>query len=411
MLSSRSLLLSIALVAASPEIGLARNQPAKLALPACPSIDARTMRMLNQDEQLAALRLEAMPCDTLQKLAQILKSSIPETTRRAGSNTKPAPIDTRLANAKMAPEKPADNGPQHGTAEFAQENAPRLYIRQNALDSFYYLYPAVPSSNSSGAASKALGASVSYTNDQIARAQTVSIQAYTAYVAARNLAIFPPDNFTGPYVSKWAIAPWLYASGTLNEPPSPKEKSALQFGADGQFEVSGLGPFDVQDFRFAPYLQTDFRGLGRIAGFDALWEPYNLGLLLGGADHAILNDFVFFYWRLIAEADVKHVENAGLSNLISHRDYAWLGGTLQARMFLFPNSADQNLAGRIYLSESYQFFDNAASSQRIEQFVSEIGYNLNPDGSGSISLQYTNGTDKATLVNSRQYKVQFNYKM
>jgi hypothetical protein len=353
-----------------------------------------------------------MPCDTLQRLAQVLKGSLPEATRKTGSSSpKPALSDKRPANAKMVPQKPVNNGPQHGTAEFAQENAPRFYIRQNALDSFYYLYPAVPSSNASGAASKALGASVSYTNDQIAKTQTVSIQTYTAYVVARNLAIFPPDNYTGPYVSKWAIAPWLSAAGILNEPPSPKEKSALQFGTDGQFEVSGLGPFDVQDFRLAPYLQTDFRGLGRIAGFDALWEPYNLGVLLGGADHAILNDFMFFYWRLIAETDVKHVENAGLSNLASHHDYAWVGGTLQAKMFLFPNSPDQNLASRIYLSESYQFFDNAASSQRIAQFVSEIGYNLNPDGSSSISLQYTNGTDKATLVNSRQYKAQFNYKM
>jgi hypothetical protein len=411
MLSSRPLAISIALFVASPGVGLAREQPATSAKSACPSIDARVMRILNEDQKLAALGLEGMPCETLQKLAAILKGSIPEPAKKVAPTAASQVSETRLANAKITTDKPADNGPQHGTAEFAQENAPRLYVRQSALDSFYYLYPAVPSSNAAGAASKALGASVSYTNDEIARTQVASIQAYTAYVVARNLAIFPPDSYTGPYVSKWAIAPWLSAAGTLNEPPSPKEKSALQFGADGQFEVSGLGPFDIQDFRAAPYLQTDFRGLGHIAGFDVLWEPYNLGVLLGGADHAVLNDFMFFYWRLNAESDIKHVESAGLSNLVAHRDYAWLGGTLQAKMFLFPNSPNPNLAGRIYLSESYQFFDNAASSQRIEQFISEIGYNLSSDGSSSISLQYTNGTDKATLVTSRQYKAQFNYKM
>jgi hypothetical protein len=406
----RPLLLATALLAAFPGCGLAEQAEAPTKR-ACSSIDARTVELLKRDDKIAALRLEEMPCDTLQKLVRILKSSISEGPKKADKNSRAALLDTKIAAVSSMPHKPGNDVPQPGTAEYAQQNAPRFYVRQNALDSFYYLYPAIPSSNASGAASKALGASFSFTDDQIAKTQTTTIQAYSAYVVARNLAIFPPDNYSGPYVSKWAIAPWLSAAGTLSEPRTPKEKSALQFGPDGQFEVSGLGPFDVQDFRLAPYVQTDFRGLGRIAGFDALWEPYYLGALLGGADHAILNDFMFFFWRFIAEADVKHVEAAGLSNLTPHADYAWLGGTLQAKVFLLPNSPDQNLASRIYLSASYQFFDNAASSRRIEQFISELGYNLSSDGSSSISLQYTNGTDKATLVNARQYKAQFNYKM
>lgn len=415
MVSSRPLLLSIALLASSAESGLAQQKPNGSAKPVCASIDAKTMRRLNLDPKLSALRLGEMPCESLERLAQIFKQAIPEPgTKRASLIAKPAVADLQSANAKMTPGKPADSGPQHGTAAYAQENAQRFFVRQSALDSFYYLYPALPKddgTSSASSASKALGASVSYTNDEFAKTQVVTIQGYTSYVVARDLAIFPPEGSTSPYISKWAIAPWLSASGTLNEPPSPKEKSALQFGGDVQFEVSHLGPFSVQDFRLAPYIQTDFRGLARIDGFDALWEPYLLSVLLGGADHAILNDFMFFYWRLIAEADIKHVDIAGETNFLSHHDYDWLGATLQAKISLFPNSPNQNLAGRIYLSESFAFFENAASPQRIEQFISEIGYNLSTDGSSSISLQYTNGTDKATLVNSRQYKAQFNYKM
>jgi hypothetical protein len=136
-----------------------------------------------------------------------------------------------------------------------------------------------------------------------------------------------------------------------------------------------------------------------------------LSAFLGGTDHAIFNDLMLFYWRVVAEADVKRVDIAGETSFLSNHDYDWLGATLQTKVTLFPNSPNPDLAGRFYLSASYAFFDNAASSQRIEQLISEIGYHLSSDGASSIALQYTNGTDKSTMVNSRQYKATFTYKM
>jgi hypothetical protein len=355
--------------------------------PACASFDARTIA----DGKLTDLHLERLSCESLAKLTAILNSGATPSrsdkpkTRPALSRAQETLLNPAVAsaNAKGPVQTPAPTAARHGTAEYAQENAQRFFVRQNALDSFYYLYPSVPSSTDASSASKALGASVSLTGDDIAKTKVLAVQAYSAYVIARQLDIRVPENFTGPYVSKWAIAPFLSANGNYNEPQTPKEKSALQVGVDGQFEVSRLGVFPIQDFRIAPYYQTDFRGLGNIVGVDALWEPYNIAAFLGGSDHAILNDLMFFYWRLIGEADVRHVAAAGLTNLVSNRNYEWLGGTVQAKISLFPNSPDENLANRIYLSESFQYFADAGSSQTIQQFISEIGYNLNKDGTSS----------------------------
>jgi hypothetical protein len=329
--------------------------------------------------------------------------------------TRPAPVP------EQSPPMPTVTpGPQPGTAEYVQEYGQRLFIRQNNLDAFYFLYPSVPNPNptASGAvdtgpasASKASGASVSWTDDTIKHTEVLNIQGYAGYVVARQLDLAAPGNDSTPYVSKWAIGPWVYANGILNDPAKTTDRSALQFGGELQAEVSGLGPFAITDIRAAPYYQTDFRGLGNIQGIDALLEPYNIGWFLGGADHAILNDFVFFYWRAIGEVDFRNVDVPGLSNMRPHTDYAWLGGSLIFKGTLFPDSSIPELANRINLTFTAQWFDSVAAPSALHNYIAEIAYNLDVAGTSSVSFQYSNGTDKSTLVKANQYMVKLNYKM
>jgi hypothetical protein len=391
------------------------REPPKQSDAACPSLYDGIAARIDADPELRSLHLDQKSCSSLRKLAAVLGNRDlphhPEPTQVAGLAS--------VAAIEVPPKATQQNTvpPKHGTAEYAQQNAQRFYVRQNALDAFYYLYPSIPdpknsgsSSDSSSSASKASGANLSWTNDRLNRSQVFNIQAYTGFVVARQLDLRPSNDDSTPYVSKWAIAPWLYANGLLDQPAKTTDKSALQFGGETQIEVSRLGPFAITDVRFAPYYQTDFRGIANIQGIDALVEPYNLGALLGGADHAI-SDLMFFYWRLIGEADIRHVTAAGLTNMKSDTEYAWLGGSLQFKASFFPNSPNSTLANRIYLTGTAQWFDSLSAQPGLQNYVAELGYNLDPAGTSSISLQYSHGTDKSTLVKADQYKAQLNFKM
>jgi hypothetical protein len=130
----------------------------------------------------------------------------------------------------------------------------------------------------------------------------------------------------------YAIAPWISAHGNLNSANSKSERSALKSGIDTQFEFAG-GIFDTQAFTLTPYYQTDFRGIARIEGFAAHWDPVRLGAHLGGTKDR--SDILDWFWQARLETDVRRVENVGLTNL-ALGDYAWFGATARLNLFLFP---------------------------------------------------------------------------
>jgi hypothetical protein len=229
MLFSRTIILATALIFVTMRSGFAGQEFRGAEKQTCPSIDEKTIERINKDQKLSALHVSDMPCDSLERLVQIIKDSAPTATKKHLLPTPQIP-DPHSRATQLAANAAADATPKPETADYAQQNAQRFFIRQSSLDAFYYLYPS--------STNQASGASISYTNDEIAKTQAISVQGYTAYVVARDLAIFVPESYTGPYLSKWAIAPFLSASGSLNEPVSPKEKSALQLGGEVQFEIS-----------------------------------------------------------------------------------------------------------------------------------------------------------------------------
>jgi len=115
--------------------------------------------------------------------------------------------------------------------------AQRLFVRADRLDNFFYAVNA--------GYGNAKGASVSYTNDRIAKTQAVTIGGIVSYVLTNTACIDDPVP-SAPYVSGFALAPWVSANGTLNEPFKPTEKSALKTGFVVQIEAAYTGLFDRQ---------------------------------------------------------------------------------------------------------------------------------------------------------------------
>jgi hypothetical protein len=291
-----------------------------------------------------------------------------------------------------------------------------FYLRRDRTDVFGFLIPCGPSD--------VPGASISYTEDRMALTQNLTVQSLAGYTLGRG------GNSDGTF--QYSLTPSIFVNGVLTEPMKATERNAIRSAFDSEFLISTPALlFREQTIDVAPYYQTDFRGRARIDGIDAVWEPYNLDILLGGRNDEQARRLLGFYWRLQGEVDTNRVDNAGLTNFVSATDHAFLGGTLQARMILFQNmpQVGEGLCGRIYLSATGQRFTDVEAGRSVSNYSAEVGYYLGSgvspywrfcvprkDGeaplpsasatSSSVSLVYNNGTDKTTMVNQRQYKVQ-----
>jgi hypothetical protein len=328
------------------------------------------------------------------------------------------------AQAAM-PAKAPTTGPDQGQTTPVPTEAAKcanqsFFLRRDRTDVFGFLVPCGPSD--------VPGASASYTNDMLAHTQNLNIQALAGYTMTRG------SNSEGTFL--YSITPSVYLGGVRAEPFKATERNAVRAAIDSEFLASTPDfIFRTQTVDIAPYYQTDFRGMARIEGIDALWEPYNLDILLGGRYDEQARRPVGFYWRLQGEADVNRVETAGRTNFTSGTNHAFLGGTLQARAIFFQNMPEvgEALCGRVYANGTAQRFTDAEAGRSISNYTAEVGYYLSsgvapywrfcvPKAKGeaplpsasatssSISLVYSYGTDKTTLVDQRQYKAQLNFR-
>jgi hypothetical protein len=295
-----------------------------------------------------------------------------------------------------------------------------LFLRRDRTDVFAFLQPCGPDD--------VPGASASYTRDLIAHTQNLNIQALAGYTALRG------SNSDGTFL--YSFSPSAYFNGVLAEPFRATERNVIRTAFDSQFLASTPDfIFRTHTFDLAPYYQTDFRGRARIEGVDAVWEPYNVDILLGGRYDVSARRPVGLYWRLQGEADVNRVDTAGQTNFRSATNHAFLGGTLQTNMIFFQNMPEvgEAFCGRIYASGRAQRFTDVQAGRSAANYTAEIGYYLGagvapfwrycvpkvngeapvPSASAtssSISLVYSDGTDKTTMVNQHQYKVQLNFR-
>ena len=205
------------------------------------------------------------------------------------------------------------------------------------------------------------------------------------------------------------------------------ERSALREGLDVDLLGCNTPIFPYQEAQLLPYYQTDFRGRASVAGFDSIWEPTDVNYYLGGQpDVYAPKEIAGYYFRLYGEANVFHVGEAGLTNFLPHTDYALFGGGTEIRAVLFENNPNvpSALCGRISLIGTSRYLWNEVSQAHIYLYGGEVDYNLfgqNPStarcqgsfetvasgGSGSIGFSYTRGTDPATMVDQKSYKLSF----
>ncbi|MGY4480127.1 hypothetical protein [Bradyrhizobium sp. USDA 3364] len=301
---------------------------------------------------------------------------------------------------------------------------PFLMMRQDQYDQVSYIFPYE-------GYQVLQGASFSYTDDFKAKSQSVSVKAFAGYSAynweATRAETGCASNRGPGFLARYGFGPFLQANGTLSEPMSASERSALRAGFDAEAYFCDTAVFQQQDFQFLPYAQTDFRGKGTIGGFDALWEPYfvNDGINLGGRLDVLSPKTVGYYFRLLGEANVFRVNDAGLTNFLPHTNYALIGGNAELRAVLFENdpSVGAALCGTVSFIGSAKYLWDAVSQKPINQFGAEIDYRLggksastancpNPsigNGSTSVALSYNKGTDPMTFVKQDVYRASLKF--
>jgi hypothetical protein len=276
-------------------------------------------------------------------------------------------------------------------------NPNRFFIRANSLDN--YLYGITP-------ASKAKGASISYTDDHVAGTKTATINGMVSYVLFRDLCPTTPPG-DAPFFSGYSIAPFILGQGNYAEPRAKTESSTLKYGVENEFEISrGLLPRQV--FTVAPYGETDYRGIGRAYGVNGFWDVYDAGLHLGG--YIDTNPDLGWFVQLRGETDLRQVDVIGVTNL-TNKNYEWVGGTARLNMFFFPSNPTipEVIRNRVSLIASASYFDDRNSGMETRLYSATLAYKITPDGSASVALEYDYGTDKDTLVMANKYLVTLTY--
>jgi hypothetical protein len=372
------------------------------------SQSAPNERPLNETEraELQRLRLEVHE----------LKRQIVHAAPR-GANAKLSTNPPKLQSSDPYPEAidPKTLEKKYATQTF--------FLRKEAIDASYYLYPLASALDTKGA-------SITYTRDELAKTTSLALQGFASYVLWRPDLPNPlidgdpllPRVRSSLGLSGYAAAPFVYFNGTLGEPRKPSERSALQGGIDNQFELSGGGLFPLQTLRFTPYAQTDFRGIAGIGGFSGTYEPY-LPQAHWGSNPDFGPQYVGFYFRTVAEANVFRVNSAGLTNFASNTTYSFLGGTAELNATLFQNMPEfPGLCGRVHLNAQYQYYWNAVDNTAIKNFHSGVSVDLGGKPTPfcvvpgmpttadlervSVALTYDDGTDKNTLLKTKKYQVQ-----
>lgn len=298
----------------------------------------------------------------------------------------------------LPPDKPTQDPPKAHFCDYDQ----RLFVRADSLDNFLYAAPT---------AENAQGASVSYTDDRVAKSRTLAVQGQVSYVLFRDLCPTTPKEYL-PFISGWAVVPFVAADGNFTSPRAKSEESSLKVGVDTQFELArsfGLfGDFPLrQVFTLSPYYQTDFRGEARAYGFNGYWDAYDLRYNLGG--YLKTNPYLGWFVQLRGEADIRQVDIPGVTGL-SSTSYDWAGATARLTMIFLPSADVPDwLQNRFSFIATAKYFHDFRSGMDVSLYQATLKYKLNPAGYSSIGFEYTNGTSKETLVYAQKYMIKFLY--
>jgi hypothetical protein len=290
-----------------------------------------------KDDQLKAARAE------IKELKAQLSARNAKPTKKARTDSPSAAGSTPL-NLSSASKPVQTIAPWYGT----------VLLRKDNLEASDILFPGTLPRTTD-----AKGANFNWTNNYIQKTNNITTQTYLSWIPPLFLHDSSPNYYNPnvPTVLNSIIAPFTYLNGSLTNPYNSKtEKSAAQFGLNGELALLIPPPITETVFSFLPYYQTDFRGYASIAGFEAQLEPYDHDLHLGSAVTTESPQVFDWYWRVIGVANPIWVDNAGLTSFESHTTYGLVGAIGQLRGTLFANtpSVGTALCGRISVLGSFQ---------------------------------------------------------
>ena len=268
-----------------------------------------------------------------------------------------------------------------------------LYIRQDQFDVGVYAQ--------SLAAGKATGASLKIAQDLAANTTTATIHGFASDVAYRSPCMLRPSGSSGPYVSGYVFAPWVFANGTAGG-AGKTPASTLKVGLNNEFEIAGAPLLDLQYYTLSPYFQTDFQDDARIVGGQAIWTPYRYDWRLNAFTG--LGSPLDYYWAANLIGDFRYVDVAGNSGLKAGASYGWLGEHFGIVADVLPKQFKHNLT----FNAAYDAAWNTIGGGWATEFTSSLAWNF--VDSASLTLAYTSGTDRDTLVKSDQVTLSLNYK-
>ena len=352
-------------------------------------------------------------CNLLTNDSKLAHSLFPEKSRQSC----PRPTTTQLPS--MNPKADATEQP----VTSAEKPYGSFYWRQDQAEMSQSLFP----SQLAGLDSK--GASFSFTRNYLGGSNEFSVQSFMSWVPPGWYQ--EPDINIGPNsppeLGATAIGPYVYLNGKFTDPFKKTERSAAQFGINGEAEVLNVGK-GILTLSALPYYQTDLRGYGQIEGANFAIEPTFADIALGAEQ---LSDPVSYYWRAIGEFNPVHVETAGLSDFRNRTDYLFYGvlGELRATL----SSAQRNtLCGRLSALASDEPYWDSETGRSYNNLHAEVDFALNPKqetldrycGVGdkladpkatpsskmpqidaSIALTYDDGTNRDTFSKDRKLEL------
>jgi hypothetical protein len=304
----------------------------------------------------------------------------------------------------------------------------RVFVRADPLDNFHYALDP-------NARNDAKGATVSYTNDQVAAKQTATIDGRVSFMLLGAScdplpdATHPFGNRADPYFAGLVVAPFVSSNGTWNEPlPTKLSNSNIKVGSDFMVQSRLDSPFISAYFYVSPYYQTDYQNRASIEGSVFALEPVIPAIFLNSSQPT---PYFSFFWQWRGEIDTVHVTVPGLTNL-SVGDHLWVGETVVANFALFPPGQpffpnkffEDYVDGRFSLIGTAKTFYDTRTGTNADYYSAMLQYKLGEckaasgsdpsspcavSGSSSISFEYDTGVDKDTLVKTRQYLVKLGY--
>ncbi|WP_454744685.1 hypothetical protein [Ciceribacter selenitireducens] len=199
------------------------------------------------------------------------------------------------------------------------------------------------------------------------------------------------------YLSGYAVMPFLEFDYRKKSEAKEAERSKLIGGLSLQTILYDGPVFGTQVFQLNPSYQTDFDFDARIYSAQFAWQPYNVEIGLGSYIPVGFVSGVWLTWGLTLDADYRFVDEAGLTNLTDGSEYLWLGGVLDAKLKIAPNSA---LEDKIFATAKLAYHTDAVGGDDAMLFSTGISYNFDETGFTAINLTYQTGTDYQTGVDS-----------